>query len=168
MNANLAVNQGSVPSPRNSFPGTPQSNSLDAPAEQEKGSHEKQLRAATIYGAIIGGAVIFLILTINLLLAEILRRKTDTGKFANGISIVSLTEGSADNHDWPSLELTGVIAGKAAEGACAVINGVVVPLHSDIQGVRVVGLNTRGVVLEYRGSTRNIPIGGTTSEEDGA
>ncbi len=62
---------------------------------------------------------------------------------------------------WPFLQLTGVIGGASGRGA-ARLNGVLVVVGEEIDGVRLESVSAAGAVLSYKGERRMLRVGGSS------
>ena len=58
---------------------------------------------------------------------------------------------------WPSLKITGVL--ERGERGAALINGRVIAVGEEIQGVKVIAVGKNGVTLEYEGARKTVRTG---------
>jgi hypothetical protein len=152
------------PVPTSSIP-LPTSGRGSSPGEgvSESGIHSKPFFAPATYGALIGGAVVFLLLVFSLVMYEVLKDEPEESAPAQAAAAPVPQRPEADI-PWPDLVLTGVLAADPAKGGgSAVINGFIVPLGARIRGAKLISMDDKGVVLEFHGQRREIAVGGTTS-----
>jgi hypothetical protein len=65
---------------------------------------------------------------------------------------------------WPRITVNGILSGGQQGGGAAMINNRVVSVNELVEGARVLEVQAKGVLMEYKGATRLL-LTGQTSEE---
>ncbi len=77
-------------------------------------------------------------------------------------SLTSLfSRDSSDEKSWPKVTVNGIMSAGSANGA-ALLNNRMVSAGENVEGARLVEVQAKGAVLEFRGETRLVLIGQTT------
>jgi hypothetical protein len=58
---------------------------------------------------------------------------------------------------WPALKLSGIVGG--GHGGAAIINGKILGVNETVEGVRVLRIEQKGAVLEYKNEKRFLKVG---------
>lgn len=72
---------------------------------------------------------------------------------------VAAKQDTVTRDDWPKVELMGILAGGEDERSTAILNGALVMLNAEIDGVTLADVGEDGVYLEFRGDRQYIRIG---------
>ena len=87
---------------------------------------------------------------------------TETSRIGSFFSGSGDTAGAGDNRrsgaKWPRITVNGILA-KGKQGGSAIINNRMVAANELVDGARVVEVQARGVLMEYKGETRLLLIG---------
>lgn len=67
-------------------------------------------------------------------------------------------EGKRSGAKWPRITVNGILA-KGKQGGSAIVNNRMVGANELVEGARVVEVQARGVLMEYKGETRLLLIG---------
>lgn len=62
---------------------------------------------------------------------------------------------------WPKITVNGILAGGRQGGGAAILNNRMVSANETVEGAKVVEVQARGVLMEYKGETRLLLIGQT-------
>lgn len=72
---------------------------------------------------------------------------------------IAARQDTVTRDDWPRIELMGILAGGGDERSTAILNGALVMLNAEIDGVSLADVGEDGVYLEFRGDRQYIRIG---------
>lgn len=80
---------------------------------------------------------------------------------ASSVSDAPIFNAKESSSSWPRVTVNGILASGKTQGA-AMVNNRMVSAGEQIQGVRIVEVQSRGVVMDFKGETRLVLIGQTT------
>lgn len=62
---------------------------------------------------------------------------------------------------WPALKLTGILRGVGTEESTALINGKMIRIGQEVEGVKLVEIQSDGIILKYGSENKFLRIGAT-------
>ena len=63
--------------------------------------------------------------------------------------------------EWPSLKLSAIVLGKSTSRGAAIINGKIVEIGEEIEGVTLIGVDEEGIKLKNGPEVRTLKVGGS-------
>lgn len=140
------------------------SDQKNAPAKKEAPSKKKKLLIALLILSIVAGSAggVYFLYRSSSVFGFSMKKSLEEFPIKNLSDLSTLLQNKIATRE-PDIVLSfqGTLLGE--QGAIAVINDQMVAAGAEFEGVRIVEINNRKLVINYRGETQTLSIGETVS-----